>query len=146
MPNIAPENTQVISLIAAFNQVHELLLLKRPESVQQGGLWSFPGGKVENDEMPLQAAVREFKEETGLKGTLWRHLGKSSHVYSGKTLNFLIFVCFCPDISNFTPESTAKWVSLNNLNDYAMPKANKELIDMLFMDEVDEYLTALNSK
>jgi len=144
MPNTAP-NIQVISLVAAFNPAHELLLLKRPESVHQGGLWSFPGGKVEDGEMPLQAAVREFKEETGLKGAQWRHLGKSSHTYAEKTLNFLIFVCFCPDISNFTPESTAKWVSLDSLNDYVMPKANTKLIPMLLSDEVKEYLTALDN-
>jgi len=138
-------NAQVISLVAAFNPAHELLLLKRPESVHQGGLWSLPGGKVESNEMPLQAAVREFKEETGLKGTQWRHLGKFSHTYAEKTLHFLIFVCFCPDISNFTPESTATWVSLDSLNDYPMPAANTKLVPMLLSDEVGEYLAALES-
>jgi len=63
--------------------------------------------------MPLQAAVRELNEETHLKGIKWRHLGKSSHNYIDKTLHFLLFVCFCPDISNLAPESEHAWDNMN---------------------------------
>lgn len=143
MPNTAPENTQVIALVAAFNQQHELCLLKRSKEAHCGGLWSFPGGKVEAHEQPLQAAVREFQEETHLSGKVWRHLGKSSHSYADRTLNFLFFVCFCPDISTIYAESEYIWVKRDKLNDYPMPEANQKLIDMLFIDEMDEYLSAL---
>jgi len=143
MPNTAPDQTQVIALVAAFNSNHELLLLKRPDNVHCGGLWSLPGGKVENNEMPLQAAVRELSEETHLKGIKWRHLGKSSHSYTEKTLHFLLFVCFCPDISNLLPESEHAWVKLNQLESYPMPEANQVFIRMLQCDEVREYLDNL---
>ncbi len=147
MPNTAPDTatktTQVIALIAAFNSNHELLLLKRPDDVHCGGLWSLPGGKVENNEMPLQAAVRELKEETHLKGIKWRHLGKYSHSYSEKTLHFLLFVCFCPDISNLVSESEAKWVRRKQLDNYPMPTANQAFITMLLSDGVREYLDIL---
>jgi len=139
MPNIVPKKTQIIALVAVFNH-QELLLLKRPDDVHCGGLWSLPGGKVEDSEMPLQAAIRELKEETNLSGKLWRHLGKSSHHYNDRILNFLLFVCCCPDISKMSPESKHLWVKRNQLHDYPMPEANKPLINMLFMDEVDEYL------
>jgi len=143
MPNTVPENTQVIALVAAFNSNHELLLLKRPDNVHCGGLWSFPGGKVENNEMPLQAAVRELKEETHLKGIKWRHLGKSSHSYIEKTLHFLLFVCFCPDISNLVAESEPKWVNLEVLNEISMPEANQAFINMLLSEEISEYLASV---
>ena len=42
----------------------KLFLEKRKPKGIWGGLWSFPGGKVEDNEMPLDAAVRELKEET----------------------------------------------------------------------------------
>jgi len=147
MPNTAPDSTaktsQVIALIAAFNRNHELLLLKRPDDVHCGGLWSFPGGKVENNEMPLQAAVRELNEETHLKGEKWRHLGKSSHSYIEKNLHFLLFICFCPNISTLHPESEHAWIKRNQLTDYPMPEANQKLMHMLFIEEVDEYLSTL---
>jgi len=134
---------QVISLVVAFNAQHEVLLLKRPDTVHCGGLWSFPGGKVEVDEMPLQAAVREFHEETGLKGKKWRHLGKTKHEYAEKTLYFLLFCCFCPDIENLTPESEHQWLKLDTLSDISMPEANKKMLPMLFEPQVNDYLQTL---
>lgn len=142
-------NEQVISLIAAFNRNREILLLKRPDVAHQGGLWSYPGGKVEGSEMPLQAAVRELKEETGLTGKLWRHLGKASHTYPGSdkkpeiTLNFLFFVCFCPDTTSLSCESEHAWVKLGNLNNHPMPEANAKLTPMLCIPEMANYLCAL---
>ncbi len=139
MPNTAPE--QVIALVAAFNREHELLLLRRPDDVHQGGLWSFPGGKLEHNEMPLQAAVRELNEETGLSGIRWRHLGKASHVYDdAMTLHFLMFACFCPQTANIRGESPHVWTLRQRLSGYPMPAANDSLLPMLLLPEVDQWL------
>ena len=134
---------QVIALVAAFNSNGELLLLKRPDDVHQGGRWSFPGGKVEEGETPLDCAVREFKEETGLTGKLWRHLGKASHSYDDRKLHFLFFICHCPDTSTLNSESPYAWADLNQLDDYPMPDANSKLLPMLSIPEVDDYLVQL---
>ncbi|HCS13211.1 MAG: NTP pyrophosphohydrolase [Zetaproteobacteria bacterium CG06_land_8_20_14_3_00_59_53] len=140
MPNTGPDSVQVISLVAAFNRCGEVLLLRRPDAVHCGGLWSFPGGKPEGDEMPLQAAVRELKEETGLKGMHWRHLGKASHNYADRSLRFLLFVCQCPDISPLRCESEHGWVARGELAGMPMPQANAKLLPMLLLPEVDEFL------
>jgi 8-oxo-dGTP diphosphatase len=42
------------------------LMHKRPANKQHGGLWEFPGGKVESDEVPEIALIREIKEELGI--------------------------------------------------------------------------------
>lgn len=44
---------------------HVLLVLKNRPS-WQAGKFNGPGGKIEEDEEPKHAMVREFKEETGL--------------------------------------------------------------------------------
>jgi len=137
-------NQQIIALVAAFNSDREVLLLKRPDDVHQGGFWSFPGGKVDEGETPLNAAVREFKEETGLTGKLWRHLGKATHSYGDRTLHFLFFVCHCPDTSTLNSESPHAWADLNQLDNYSMPEANNKLIPMLTIPEMDEYLNDIS--
>lgn len=42
-----------------------ILLLHRQKNKSQGNKWGIPGGKVEKNETPIQAAIREVKEETG---------------------------------------------------------------------------------
>lgn len=53
--------------ISALYIEHEgkFLMLHRQPNKSQGNLWGIPGGKVEKGESPLQAVIREAKEETG---------------------------------------------------------------------------------
>ena len=122
----------LISLVAVFNQHDEVLLLRRGADVHCPDVWSFPGGKVEENEMPLQAAVRELKEETGIKGKLWRHIGKHTHVYHDRTLAFVFFFCrFDEDTSSIDAENDILWCKLKHLQGIKMPEANLPLIKML---------------
>lgn len=43
----------------------QILLLHRQDHKSQGNKWGIPGGKIDQNESPLHAAVREAKEETG---------------------------------------------------------------------------------
>jgi len=148
MPNTAPEfiqadvqaNVQIIALVAACNRSGEVLLLKRPHEVHCGGLWSLPGGKLEGEEMPLQAAVRELKEETGLSGKRWRHLGKATHQYADLTLHFLLFTCLVPGQTDLCCESEYGWFARAECNALPMPEANAKLMPLLLLPEMDEFL------
>ena len=56
----------------------EILLERRADSPDTG--WGFPGGFLEYGESPMQAVVREFKEETGLDVEVVRILGLSTNI------------------------------------------------------------------
>jgi len=56
------------SLVIIFNKKGKVLLLKRSQKVDSYcGKWGFPGGTIEKEESPINAAAREVLEEAGLK-------------------------------------------------------------------------------
>ena len=55
------------AVVVILNERDELLILKRPPFVDWSpNKWALPGGKLERNESPLTAAIRETKEETDL--------------------------------------------------------------------------------
>ena len=127
---------QTISLIAVFNGNRELLLLKRPDDVHCGGLWSFPGGKMEAGETPQDTAKRELSEETGLTGQNWRPLGEYQHDYPDRTLRFHLFGCDGLDPDALHSTEAHAWVPAGRLGEYPMPEANRALLDCLMAEKV----------
>ena len=58
--------TLLVAAAALINDNDEVLLAQRPEGKRLAGKWEFPGGKVEADESPEAALVRELREELGI--------------------------------------------------------------------------------
>ena len=53
-----------VALVDADGRV---LIAERPEGKKLAGLWEFPGGKLEPDERPEEALIRELREELGIE-------------------------------------------------------------------------------
>ena len=55
----------MIRVVLGFiiNEHGKYLLAKRHAEKEHGGLWEFPGGKIEDGENPSEAIVREIMEE-----------------------------------------------------------------------------------
>ena len=51
---------------ALTDATNRILMQKRKKSSEHGGLWEFPGGKIESGERPKSALVRELAEELGI--------------------------------------------------------------------------------
>jgi mutator protein MutT len=54
---------EVATVYIEFND--QILLLHRQDNKSEGNKWGIPGGKVDKNETPLHAVIREIKEETG---------------------------------------------------------------------------------
>lgn len=59
--------TLLVAAAALINENDEVLLAQRPKGKRLAGKWEFPGGKVEKDESPEEALIRELREELGIE-------------------------------------------------------------------------------
>lgn len=57
-------------LAAVIRRGHHLLVCRRPAHKRHGGLWEFPGGKLEAGETLADAAKRELNEELGVRAVV----------------------------------------------------------------------------
>ena len=107
----------------------QVLVSLRTDNVHQGGLWEFPGGKLEPGESVEEALVRELEEELGIVVQRATPLIKIKHQYSD--LNVLLDVYTVSSFSGtaFGCEGQQiKWLYPQELSNYSFPKANKAIV------------------
>lgn len=115
-----------------LNEKQEVLVARRHASSHQGGLWEFPGGKIEADESLLQGLRREFLEEVGIHIHDAFPLRKISHDYGDKRV--LLHVCRIHGYAG-RPQGLegqpVEWRPVSQLRARDFPAANAAIIDVL---------------
>ena len=120
----------LIHVVAAvIRKGHQVLLAQRPADVHQGGLWEFPGGKVETDENREQALVRELQEELGLTPIRFEPLIRVPHHYPDESVLLDVW-----EVSEWQGEPQGRegqkvcWVDEDELQQYDFPQANHAIV------------------
>jgi 8-oxo-dGTP diphosphatase len=126
----------VAAVIYSAEGSQQILISRRPDHLHQGGLWEFPGGKVEMGELPEQALSRELEEELGILITQAQPLLQVSHDYSDKQVLLDIW-----QVNDFSGQprgmegQDCRWVPLAELlgpeSGYRFPAANQAILDKL---------------
>jgi mutator protein MutT len=112
-----------------------VLLTRRAPGAHLGGLWEFPGGKLEVGETPEEALRRELAEETGLQVIVDRPLATIEHRYPDRRVRLHFFECRIA-AGNRDPHfhsalSEARWIPVNELDGIPMPEANRPVVAAL---------------
>ncbi len=115
----------------------KILLTQRAEHSHQGGLWEFPGGKVEKGEKVQAALARELQEELAIDIQYSEPLIKIKHDYTDKSVLLDVWL-----VRSFLGTAIGnegqplKWVGLESLSfsestEYPLPEANKSIVSAL---------------
>lgn len=106
-----------------------ILVAKRPLDAHQGGLWEFPGGKVELNETVQQALARELLEELGVEVLSAAPLLIIEHDYGDKSV---LLDVWWVDVFGGVPVGREgqpwQWVEVSALRDLEFPAANKAIV------------------
>ena len=134
MPDTAPPAKTQKHVHVAVGVISDgadrILISKRADHLHQGGLWEFPGGKVESNETVEDALRRELFEELAIEITSQQPLLTIAHDYGDKSV--LLDVWW---IAAFRGEPRSgegqplRWVSVSELHQFEFPAANKPIIE-----------------
>ncbi|WP_047307371.1 (deoxy)nucleoside triphosphate pyrophosphohydrolase [Rhodopseudomonas palustris] len=127
-------NLLLVVAVALIDADNRVLIAQRPKHKQLGGLWEFPGGKLDPGERPEAALIRELDEELGItvKEACLAPLTFASHAYENFHLLMPLYVCRRWEGLAMPREGQElAWVRANKLRDYPMPPADLPLIPPL---------------
>ena len=128
-----------VAVAVIEDEAGRILLSRRPEHVHQGGLWEFPGGKLELGESLTTALVRELEEELGITVNSHRPLIVINHDYGDKHVSLDVHrVTDWQGVPEGREGQPLEWVDKYRLNDYPMPAADKPIINAIQLP--DKYL------
>ncbi|HBI21774.1 MAG TPA: 8-oxo-dGTP diphosphatase MutT [Legionella sp.] len=116
--------------VALVMDKQRVLITQRARHKPHGGLWEFPGGKIEPGEAPLAALIREVKEEVGLDVLQADFLYPMDYAYPHQAVQLLIY-----RVSEFQGEAMCcetqmdlRWVDKTDLHAFEFPEANQQII------------------
>ena len=135
LPMTEPRNPlprKTIGVAVIWNDAGEILIDRRKQEGLLGGLWEFPGGKVEPGETIEACIQREIREELGIEISVGDRLIVVEHTYSH--FHVSLNVHHCQYVSG-DPQpiecDEVRWVSLADIDQFPFPKANVQIITAL---------------
>lgn len=123
---------KLIGVAVIWNDQQQILIDRRPQSGLLGGLWEFPGGKVEPGETIQDCIRREIQEELGIEVEVGDRLITVDHTYTH--FRVTLEVHYCRHLSGVPQPiecDEVRWVTLEEIDQFPFPKANVQIIDAL---------------
>jgi A/G-specific adenine glycosylase len=121
---------------AVIQRNGKVLLAKRPSKGLLGGMWEFPGGKIEKDETLEDCLKREIREELDVSIQVGESFGVYQHAYTHFRITLHAFLC---KLSEGEPKpidaAELAWVSPSILQQYPMGKVDRQIARTLVLRE-----------
>ena len=113
---------------------NKVVVTKYKEGKKKAEYYDIPGGKIEGEETPEQTAIREMKEETGLKIRNLKYRGNMTIEYPNRIFDFDVFICNeCEGKPQDFEENTSEWIEINELLKKEKILSNIMILDRFFI-------------
>ncbi|MFO5494864.1 MAG: 8-oxo-dGTP diphosphatase MutT [Cuspidothrix sp.] len=123
---------KIIGVAVIWNDEKQILIDRRLPQGAMGGLWEFPGGKIEIGETIEECIKREIAEELGIEIAVGEHLITIDHTYSHLRVTLTVHHSqHLAGIPQAIECDEIRWVSLDELDEFTFPEANGEIIAAL---------------
>jgi 8-oxo-dGTP diphosphatase len=124
----------MIEVAAAIieNEIGQILIARRKKDKAQGGLWEFPGGKIENNETIEECLKRELLEEMNIEIQPFEPFGVNDHYYGSKHIR--LYAHKAKIVSGeliLVDHDQCKWVYSNELGEYEFAPADVMFVKCL---------------
>ena len=133
MPSANREDSPPLRVTAAIVlRGSQVLIAKRKAGGPLGGLWEFPGGKVEPGETPEECLARELEEELGVAAEVGRFVTSSQFTYDDREIELLAYeVELGSGPFVLTSHDEVRWVSPAELLDLELAPADVPIAQIL---------------
>jgi 8-oxo-dGTP diphosphatase len=110
----------------------KFLIAQRNLNKAQGGLWEFPGGKVEKGESHENALVREIKEEFNADIEVNKYIGENIHHYPEKDIRLSFYkATLVGDKIELLEHEDYKWITKEDKDKFEFAGADKIVFDLI---------------
>lgn len=139
---MAKFNNIAVVIAIIVDEKQQVLLTKRGKDKSFPLHWEFPGGKVEEGELPRDALIREMREELDIAVSDCAPWYQFEYNYPEF---YVDFICF--KVNRYEGQATIKedqadmmFQPIDKLSELAFPQANQEIIEKLIRDSVVEVI------
>ncbi len=129
---VTPLNHKLIGVAVIWNDRGEILIDRRYPGGVMGGLWEFPGGKIEVGETVEACIIREIREELDIEIKVGKPLINIDYNYSEFQVTLKVYECQHISGEPQPLESAEiRWVTLDEIDRFEFPAANTQIISAL---------------
>ncbi|GAB2944788.1 8-oxo-dGTP diphosphatase MutT [Hafnia psychrotolerans] len=126
-----------ISVGIIRNSQNEIFITQRDASSHMAGFWEFPGGKVEADETPCEAVVRELQEETGIVAERPVLIKSLEHIFPDRVIILHFHLVEKWQGEPYGKEGQPmRWLPQSELKPEDFPPANESIVKALISGEI----------
>lgn len=129
---------KIIGVAVIFNSQGEILIDRRLKKGLMGGLWEFPGGKIEPNETVEDCIKREVLEELGVDIEVGDRLITIDHNYQEFSVTLIVHQCrYLSGEPRAIECEEVRWVKRDTIDRFTFPEANIQIIKALLINTLN---------